>query len=86
MQLRNNYAEVQQTYPYTVQKSKALLTAWEGEKTLVHGSNEELSFANFENDNNSNRVAAGKCNTQASGGRASHINAAKTCRCYYCKK
>ena len=33
-----------------VQKPQALLTAWEGEKYPVHGSNEGLSFANVVNN------------------------------------
>ena len=84
-QLRNDYAKGQQTYPEMVQKSQALLTAWEGEKYPLHGSNEGLSFSNVVNENNDDRGDSGDTDAQASGGRPSYGGATETRRCYYCK-
>ena len=57
--LRNNYTKGQHNYPATVQKFQALLTSWEGEKSLVHGSNKGFSFANVVNDDDSYGADAG---------------------------
>ena len=68
-QLRNDYAKGQKTYPATVKKLQALLTAWEGGKTTEHGSNDGLSYANVVNGEDGNGCADGNGNTQASGGQ-----------------
>ena len=64
-----------------MQKAQDLLTAWDGEKSPVHGSYEEMRFANVVNDNNGDRGAADEGNTQASDGRASHSGATETRWC-----
>ena len=82
IQLRNDYVKGQQTYPARVQKVQALLTAWEGEKPPVHGSNEGLIFANVVNDDDGDGGNAGDGDAQASGGRPSRGGATETRRCY----
>ena len=69
-----------------MQKVQALLTAWEGEKSPVHRSNEELSFANFVNNGDGNRGDAGNSDVQESGWRPSRGGTTETRRCYYLKK
>ena len=81
-QLQNDYSKSQQTYPVTVQKSQALLTAWEGDKYPVHRSNKGLIFAKVMNDDDSDGGAAGKGDTQASGARASRGGMIEARRCY----
>ena len=83
--MRNNYTKGQHTYTETVQKVQDLLTAWEGKKSPVHGSNEGLSFSNVVNDDDGYRDNAGDSKNQARGGRPSRGGATKTRRCYYCK-
>ena len=81
-QLRNDYTKGQQIYPETVQKVQAVLMVWEGEKSLVHGSNEGLSFTNVVDDN-SDGVDAGDSDAQASGRCPSRSGVTETRRCYY---
>ena len=84
-QLQNNYAKGQQTYPATVQKSQALLTAWEEGKAPVHRSNKGLSFANVVNNDNGDGGDAGDGDAQAREVHPSCGGATKTHRFYYRK-
>ena len=84
--LKNYYSKGQHNYPPTVKKAQAMLTAWEGDKLPVHGSNEGLAFNNVVNDNNGNGDAAGDSGTHESGGQAAHRSSPDTQHCYYCKK
>ena len=67
-QLHKDYAKGHKTYPDTAQKAQALLTAREGKKSPIHGSNEGIIFSNVVNNKNGNRGAASNGDTQASGG------------------
>ena len=76
-QIRNDYAKGEQTYPVRVQKAQALLTAWEGGKAPLHGSNKGIRFSNAVNNNDGNRGAVNGGDTHTSGGRASRGGATK---------
>ena len=67
-QLCNNYYKGQHKYPATVQNAQALLTAREGERAPVHGSNDRTSFAKVVSGENVDRGTAGNGDAQEIGG------------------